>query len=795
MVVLSMLFPRVLTAQNVFDDREQNLVSGLRNRALYTLAESHCQQVLKREGPTATDRASVAIERIRIESSRARTASDRQVHWQAVENIAEDFARTQSVNPKSVLVGFQQALAHMSFANTLRQELQAKMGDEQSRKHGLEQLTLARSALYRTKRHTEDLIKSQVNKTLTSDMLTGDQLRTLRTNLEYQQAVVNLTSAQLSDTNTEAGKLDRIDSLGRVPAQLAAVRGAVAQSRALWWETWIREATCKRMLGEVESADRILAKLENQMRPKSVDALLLREKVELEIAKGDRDRMLGLIKSASGRRWDAETEIALIRLMVAAGEIENASQLAGRVAESHGPWWARRADIALLSETEKPSTDNMTAAVNSAGARMLLDAAEKAEKNGDHDAAEKGYMKVAQSLFSSGDRSGGLATIVRAAAMLEKDSKHQQAADVLLKHGRLYAAEKLAASIHLRGCWNLSKAKSDIFVRETAAHIKQWPDAESANQARYWLASQKLAENKYAEAFKVLVATRPTSPNFSAAIKLARYACRKQLIEAESKGRPTRPLARQMIPRWEELYASSLDPSKPLVAVAIAELAIGWNGEDKGKTQTRLREVADFTSAKSNLEFYYLLALLGNSRDAKELMASASKLPFESTTAVQTLRLLDRLEDSKRVGELHLAIAEDSLSKTEDAKLRKLLMFEKAKALKTMGEKLKSKKILKELASADSRNLKVQVALAEVSDQDEALGMWRSIASRTKSQSSAWFQAKYNVARILHEMGKSSEAAKMLKYIKAVPPGWEQSTLRDKFEKLLRDAGRASSRD
>ena len=787
-------------AQDIFDQREQKLVSGLRDRALYDLAESHCQRVLNRDGLTPTDYASVAIERIRIATTRARTASDRQPYWQSVETITKEFATAHSGNPKTVLVGFQQAMAHVSFANLLQQELQAKIGDERSRRQGLEQLTRARSVLDRTKQSVMDLIKSQVNKTLTSDMLSGDQLRTLKTNLEYQQAVVNLTSAQLTDTSNEAGKLDQIDSLGRVPAQLASVRGAVAQSRSLWWETWIREATCRRMQGEIASADQILtklAKLGNRTRPKSVDAMLLRERVELEIANGDRNRMQRLAKSAIGKRHDAETEIALIRLMVAAGEIENASQLAGKVAGSHGPWWARRADIALLSGNVSgnasvdtaATTITEPAAVNAAGARMLLEAAEKAEKNGDYEAAEKGYAKVAQSLFSSGDRSGGLATIVRAATVLEKESKHQQAAEVLLKHAKAYAGEKIAASIHLRGCWNLSKAKSSQFGRETAAHIKQWPDAESSNQARYWLASQQLADNEYAQAFKTLAATQPNSPNFPAAVKLARYACRKQLLAAESKGSVTRPLARQMIPRWKEVYAACQQTSKPMVAVAMAELASGWKAEDTSKALSRLKDVAEIPSAKSDPEFKYLLALLSNSRDSKRYIASANKLPFDAKVVAQMLRLLDRQEDSKHVGELKLAIAEDSLAKTKDVKVQNMLMFAKAKALETLGKKFESRKILKELVRTDSRNLKVQIALAEVSDRDEAIGMWRSIASRTSPQSSAWFQAKYNVARLMHEMGKSSEAEKMLKYIKAVPPGWADSKLRDKFEKLLRDCG------
>ena len=787
MIALFILVSTV-NAQNIFDQREQNLVGGLRDRALFDLAESHCQKTLQREGLTPTDHASIAIERIRIKTAAARTATDRNVYWQAVEQVAKEFSAAHPKNPKSVLVGFQQALAHLSFASLLQQELEAKIGDQATRKQGLQQLALSRAILDRTRQLAIDTVKVQANQTLTADMLNNDQLRSLKTNIEYQQAIVNLTSAQLTDASTESGELDRIDSLGRVPRQLESVRRAVVQSRPLWWQTWIREAACRRMLGELESAEKILRSLENTRRPKSVSSMFLQEKIELAIARGDKKRMQQLADVATKQRYDAQTEIALIRLQVSAGQIENASKLAGRVADSHGPWWARRADIALLSVGANVDLKGSSPkAVGSAGARMLLEAAEKAEKNGDLEAAEKGYRSVAESLFSSGDRSAGLATIVRAATALENQDKHQQAADVLIKHGKAYSGESIAASIHLRGCWNLSQAKSSEFVKETKAHIQRWPENESANQARYWLASNQLGQSKFSQALKTLANTQASSPGFPAAIKLARYVCRKQLSELEAKGRVTRPIARQTIPQWEQIYASCDPQTKPRVAVAMAELGLGWGAENDAASRQRLESLIKLPAAQSSLEFHYLLAMLSDSDQARQLVEKAKELPLDSAIVVRVLRLLDRRGGSKRVGELKIAIAENSLAKNEDAKLENLLLLAKAKGLIDLGQKPQAAAILRKLAKSDSRNLQVQLSLAEVSEGADALKQWRSIAARTPAQSSAWFEAKYNVARLLYEDDKRAEAAKMLKYIKAVPPGWEASDLKPKFEKLLKD--------
>ena len=228
------------TAQeSVFDKREQNLVGGLRDRALFELAESHCLNIRGREKLTLTDFATLAVERIRIRTSQARTAEDRSVQWQKVDQIASEFSAAHPDNPRAVLVGLQQALAHISFGTLLQQEVEARIARTEGREQGLKQLISARSILGQTKQKAIDTIKAQANQNLSPDMLSSEQLRTLVTSLDYQLAVVNLTSAQLADANSESEKLNRLDSLGRVPDQLKAVRGAVANSKPLWWQTWI----------------------------------------------------------------------------------------------------------------------------------------------------------------------------------------------------------------------------------------------------------------------------------------------------------------------------------------------------------------------------------------------------------------------------------------------------------------------------------------------------------------------------------------------------------------------------
>ena len=783
------IFTSNLNAQNLFDQREQNLVSGLRDRALFDLAEKHCAEFLNREGLTSTDIATIAIERISTKAAEIRTAIDRESTIAAIDKIANEFASSHPDHPKFVLVTMQQALAHVSYASLLQQEIEARIEGDRQRERGLRQLSIARTLLEEAKKRNIDTLQAQSNQTVTDDMLSREQLRALKTNLEYQQAIVNLTSAQLADTSTEAGRLDRIDSLGRVPEQLISVRGMVAQSSQLWWRTWIREASCRRMLGEFQTASRILNSLNREQCPKPVLPMWSREEIEMAIALEDKNQMRQLANRMLAKRHDPATEVALVRLLVAAGDIEKASALVNKIGLNYGAWWDRRAGIALLSGNRAASENVPIAngtgnsALDSANLTMLFEAAERAERNGDLNAASQGFLSVAQSQFSAGDRSAGLTTSVRAALVFEKQKQHERAAEILLKPSKSYPNETASPSIFLRGCWNLSRAKSPKYVSALQAMIRTWPESKSIDQARYWLSATMLADQQYAEAFRTLLAIAPDFKNMPVVISLARSAARRQL-DAESSDRAP-ALAKRMHAEWSSFYDAGQDSQKLGIANAMAELSLGWDAEDKAKTLQRMEGLKDLPAAKENLEFQYLFALLADDEEANRRLSNAESLPYDRAAVQQVMQLIEKLDDSEPVAKIQLRIATDALSKAADAKFKRRLNKSRAAALVTLGQGDEAESIYRQMMREDPKDQTVVVELARMLNGDEALKIWRRIASRAVAHTNIWYEAKFNVARLLHESGKNSEAAKMLKYIKAVPPSWDRSQLKAEFEALL----------
>ncbi len=79
--------------------------------------------------------------------------------------------------------------------------------------------------------------------------------------------------------------------------------------------------------------------------------------------------------------------------------------------------------------------------------------------------------------------------------------------------------------------------------------------------------------------------------------------------------------------------------------------------------------------------------------------------------------------------------------------------------------------------------------VAEPDLATQALKQWRKIAAAARPHSDDWYTAKLQVARLLVAGNQQADAKKMLKFMRAVPPGWTQSPLADQFDQLLLEVG------
>jgi tetratricopeptide (TPR) repeat protein len=124
----------------------------------------------------------------------------------------------------------------------------------------------------------------------------------------------------------------------------------------------------------------------------------------------------------------------------------------------------------------------------------------------------------------------------------------------------------------------------------------------------------------------------------------------------------------------------------------------------------------------------------------------------------------------------------DSENQTE-LRLRQAAIWESA------GELDRAIETLEALAKELPRRLDVQLRLARALAQSpqkpaEALAQWRKVSAGVRDRSDEWYEAKYQVARLLLESGQKAEAKKLLDYLSVVPPGWNDSTWKQQFDAL-----------
>ena len=125
------------------------------------------------------------------------------------------------------------------------------------------------------------------------------------------------------------------------------------------------------------------------------------------------------------------------------------------------------------------------------------------------------------------------------------------------------------------------------------------------------------------------------------------------------------------------------------------------------------------------------------------------------------------------------------------------LLLKKFGVLSSLNRHAESVSLLEKLKTDFPKNAGIQMRLARAltaqhgsSDPEKPLDHWRRLLRKLKSHSANWYEAKFNIAKLLHETGQSAEAVKILKLLRDVGPGWKESGLKSEFESLLKAAER-----
>ena len=179
----------------------------------------------------------------------------------------------------------------------------------------------------------------------------------------------------------------------------------------------------------------------------------------------------------------------------------------------------------------------------------------------------------------------------------------------------------------------------------------------------------------------------------------------------------------------------------------------------------------------------------GRASYAKALKEHLERWP-KSTTADQARLWLGKEQLAARQ---FTAAANTLLEVPKNSKHRVAAIRAAADALTKSGNP-DAEKILNTLVVERPRDVAILLAQARVSTRiglehrpvrpEHPLTLWRGLARQLKPETDRWFEAKYNVARLLIAAGEKEKAAQLINYLAALPAGWSNSSFASQLNEL-----------
>ncbi|MGY8747382.1 MAG: hypothetical protein ACKVHR_04905 [Pirellulales bacterium] len=836
-LLLMLLNPTPSFSQNedVVVERRDNsaLIEGLRQRRLFATAEFYCREQLKRPELDPTSQVGLIIELMKTQTMRALLSpqAERAQAWSEVESTSTDFLTKEIDHPRNILVQVQQALSHIARGQMLSREIESQMADESARTKALMEIKIARTNLNDLQREISNKIPEQQGRTLDSNELAVDQLLNLKNNIQYQLAQCNLIRAQLYLPND---RLNRIDALNGVSEKLIEVQRLTSEGQTLWWNTKLGQIECYRLLNTPDRARTLAQSLEKFKAPLLIKQRLAEQTIRNAIAIGDTTYAQSTFANLEQFRPPTpDLELALLELAIALSAsttdkqkkqnwISLAFKRSQAIKREYGPYWGRRAELILINTVGVPvvatgnnstgtsqTPPNVANQPKSIELELLIRLATEAERKKEWKDALNALQRGSDLAKSQADFKTVLNLEIRLAKILEGQGKHKLAADRLTTNANEYATQPVASAAHLIGCWNYAKSISaedpnsrPAFQTLLIQHLDQWPTAASSNQARIWLAKERINLGDWERGLELYLAVTNSYPQLNSAIEQA-IACARQTLQLP--GNATQLKCKEVIAQLS-LRAGRLPSNTTLRSeLELAQFELDWQFGTRlilKNNQDQVKQIANGTSSDNvnwanallvalNAESdpktatQYVAAIADNQRMLQRCEPLLNYSPADET-ANQNLQTV-KLDLTRAV----LALPE--IQQPDNAKLKDNWRLKQAAVLIALKQNQKASQTLTALEKKYPRNAEIQMQLARsltgefgTSKPEIPLKKWRRIATRLKKNTPNWYEAKYQVAQLLFNSGDRESAAKLLKYIKAIPPGWNQSELKSQFESLLR---------
>lgn len=801
---------------------DTQFVEALRQRRLFELAVRYCRQRLAELPPAAAPRADWTVELLHTLAQQAAQApaEQRPPLWQQAHEAAEAFLRQSPPPPRAVLVRTQQALVLLVQGELARQEWEASLAGREAAETARQVLRQAAGQFEQLARTLTQEIPLRHRSPPRDGELTASALEHLLLHIERQLARAQRNRALLFPPDSE----DRAGLLASAMVSLEKLVARTPSDHPQRGELELDLAETYRLAGRLTEAEPLTRRWSEPSQPAPLRLRAQSEQLRLALARKDWNRLAALCTpdEPSGTPGWAEWALARLEGLLALATSGHTPPEAGT-----RPAWQAQATALARQITRvggllaAQRAGRLVAAALPPGRHdpdLLVTAAESLVRESKWDQAATLFEQAAQAARTGNDRSRAFELAWRAAILRQRAGQHPAAAQVLQGLAQDQPDHPQAAAAHLAAAWNLAQharrfeealPSYEALLRD---HLQRWPAAETADQARLWLARLQLARQQPHEAIDTAAGISPASPQSAAAIPLLAEAWQRELSALASSEATAR--AEQAIAFFKDRLSHAAGQVPPrgtqadrAAAVALADLILRYQPARAAEAEALLSTLLDQPQDEADPA--------GQAALKARLTALLAAQPGKSRQATQILQAMDPTHHGELWGlVLHLerlgatlppdqqvALAEvllatigrlEPLRDQLAAEQRPILDRLYAEALAAAGQRDQALLRMEQLAANHPDDGAIQEGLAKmyVAGNDpvhwsKGLAQWRLVAARSPPRSERWFAAKYGVALALYKLGQAEEAARLLKYLLTAPPGMEGSPWEPTYRDLL----------
>lgn len=805
------------------NEEDERFLDGLRQRQLFRLAESYCLRRLAEQVPEV-ERGQLTEELIRTYAQHALNApaAERTALWELAEKTAREFLQTHDKHPRAFLIRLQDGLTKLARSELARQEAEVGPTPAASIEAALRLVREGVGVLEELDRDLAREIPRRTGKPASDEELTPGELSALQLQVGYQlaRAYRNRALCYPAESNDRLAALTQaIDALERPLTQMTP-------EDPLYWPARIERIGCHRLLGDLRRAGELLVETQSESAPAAAQLLLRAEAVRLLLTAGEPARAWEAIQQ--GREIEGETSaeldfaqvetcVALWRSAESAGDEAAARQRRDEaiaavsfVEETHGPYWAHRANLLLVTSIGSRAAD--------ADLEILVRAARNLYEKRRLDEAVAAYDRAAQQALQAPDPNVAFESKYTA-ALIEKErqrpdearSRFRQLAVLMSDHPSAGAAHShailLAAEIARQDRDYLSEYEALL-----DEHLKTWPSEPSGHQVRVWKARLLESRREWENAAELYRQVPADAEQYVDAIRSLARCWLAELAAGRVQEQPVHELATRAAQDLEAIVVPDnrlperwSDAARE-AALGAARIRLEFLDSADSRAENILRSALQGEppgSAAWQATAQTLLVVAVGSQPERRLEAEQILQEVGQTSPTQLVELVKQLSaigarsPPTARGELaRLQLRALALLGPTEARLapadRLSLARAKAEAQLATGQGAAALEALEALVAAHPRDLEIRAGYAqallesaEPAAWPKAAVEWRRIDKASPPESEVWFRAKYGLAMAFYKQGKKKEAGDHIRLLQATH-NLDATELKAQFLELLK---------